>query len=323
MSLFTKSFVVDLGTSTTQVYQRGAGVVLDEPSLVAVDKPGGKIVAVGNAAKSMTEKNPDNVIIIKPMSFGAVADYDLTRNMIKSFLRKCPSGLAKPRVTIIASGGITEVEKKAVKEAFMSAGAKSASFVNKGLVSALMAGVLDENAGGSMVIDIGGGTTELALLSFGGVISSKSIKVGGDSFDSSIKEYIRKNHGIVIGVKSAENVKCSLANTVDGEITACGRDIKTGLPKTIFLCPEQIKDAMRSCFTQISDAADSMLEEAPVDLVADIKGKGIVVTGGGGKLCGICSFLSDRLNIPVRYSMNDDPGQCCDEIIRYAGGRAI
>ena len=301
MGLFTRSFVVDLGTSTTQVYERGAGVVLDEPSLVAVDKPGGKILAVGNAAKSLAEKNPDSVIIIKPLSNGAVSDYDITRAMIKSFLGKCPTSLGKPSIKVVLSGGITEVEKRAVREAFISAGAKNISFVNKALVSAFKAGVSQDKSG-SMVIDIGGGTTELALLSFGGVISSKSIKVGGDSFDNAIKEYIRKDHGIIIGIKSAEDIKCSLDTVGDGEIAVNGRDIKSGLPKTVYLCSAQVKDAIRNCIIQISDMADNMLQEAPADLVADVKDKGIVITGGGGRLSGICNFMENRLNIAVCFA---------------------
>ena len=311
MGLFTKSFVVDLGTSTTQVYERGAGVVLDEPSIVAVDKPGGKILAVGNAAKTIAEKNPDSVIIIKPLLNGAVSDYDVTRAMIKSFLRKCPVSLAKPHITVITSNGMTDVEKRAEREAFISAGAKTVTFVNKSHVCAIMA----EDKSGSMVIDIGGGTTELSLLSFGGVISSKSIKVGGDSLDNAIKEYIRKNHGIIIGIKSAENIKCSLDSVGDGEITVNGRDIKSGLPKTVFLCSAQIKDAMRNCIMDISDTAIGMMQEAPADLVADIKEKGIVITGGGGRVSGICELLGDILNIPVYYCENNtDYG-------KYLGGK--
>ncbi len=317
MGLFAKSFVVDLGTSTTQVYERGIGVVLDEPSLVAVDNLGGKILAVGNAAKLVAEKNPDNVIIIKPLCAGAVSDYDMTRTMIKSFLGKCPTGLGKPHITIIAPGSITEVEKRAVREAFISAGAKTVSFVNKALVSALMVGI-GQDKSGSMVIDIGGGTTELALLSFGGVISSKSIKVGGDSFDNAIKEYIRKNHGIIIGIKSAENIKCSLDSVGDGEIAVNGRDIKSGLPKTVFLCSAQIKDAIRNSIMQISDTAGSMLQESPADLVADVKEKGIVITGGSGRLSGLCSFISDHLNIPAHFSEKDSG---FEEINKYLGGK--
>ena len=314
MGLFTKSFVVDLGTSTTQVYERGAGVVLDEPSIVAMDKPDGKIVAVGNAAMVAAEKNPDSIIITKPLLNGAVADYDITRSMIKSFLRKCPAGIAKPQVSIIVPGGITEVEKRAVKEAFLSAGAKAVSFADKALMCAHMSGVAKEMSG-SMIIDIGGGTTELALFSFGGVVSSRSIRVGGDNFDSAIREYIRKNYDMIIGIRSAEHIKRSLDSVGEGDVAVNGRDIKSGLPKTVFLCSAGIMDAMRSCITEISDAAGSMLQDAPADLALDIKEKGILITGGGGRLSGLCGLLGNRLNMPVHYREKDP------DFEKYLGGK--
>ncbi len=321
MSLFTKSFVVDLGTSTTQVYERKEGVVLDEPSLVAVDRLGGKILAVGASAKTMAEKSPDSVVIIKPLSNGAVSNYDMTRSMLKNFLQRCPAGITKPCVTVIASGSITDVEKRAVKEALIGAGAKSVAFISKAIAAALAAGVRVDDGRGSMVIDIGGGTTELALISFGGVISSKSIKVGGDSFDAAIKDYIRKSYGVIIGNKSAEEVKLSLKGLEDGETLINGRDIKTGLPKAVMLCSGQIKDAMRSSLLQISDVAGMMLEQAPLDLVADIKERGIFLTGGGAKLFGICDFLNRELNVPVRVSCAENPGKCYESIIMRSGGR--
>lgn len=288
MSLFTKSFVIDLGTSTTQVYKRGEGVVLDEPSIVAVDRLGGKILAVGNSAKAMAEKTPDSVIIINPLLCGVVSDYEMTRSMLKNFFMKCPQGLTKPHVTVIASSAASDVEKRAVKEAFMGAGAKSVVFVNKAIVSALASGISPHDGKGCMVIDIGGGTTELAFISFGRVISSKSMKLGGNHFDEAIKDYVRKNQGVVIGNRVAEQIKISLKDINDSESIVNGRDVKTGLPKGVVLCGGQIKDSMRSVLLQIADAASVMLEQAPLDLVSDVKDRGIFLTGGGAKLWGIC-----------------------------------
>ncbi len=323
MSLFTKSFVIDLGTSTTQVYKRGEGVVLDEPSVVAVDRLGGKILAVGNSAKAMAEKTPDSVIIINPLTYGVVSDYDMTRSMLKVFFQKCPPGLTKPRVTVIASSAASDVEKRAVKEAFMGAGAKSVAFVNKSIASALVAGISPDEGRGCMVIDIGGGTTELAFISFGRVISSKSIKFGGNAFDEAIKDYVRKNHGVVIGSRVAEQIKISLKDISDGEKIVNGRDVKTGLPKGVILCGGQIKDSMRGVLLQIADAASVMLEQAPVDLVSDIKERGIFLTGGGARLWGICEFLSDVLNIPVQLSQNENIAECYESIIGVSGGEAL
>ena len=304
MGLLTRDVAIDLGTANTLIYVKGKGIVIREPSVVAIDRYTGKIVAVGDEANKMIGRTPDNIIAIRPMKDGVIADFDITHAMIRHFIRKANVvGILKPRVVVCIPSGITEVERRAVEEAVMQAGAKEVALIEEPLAAALGAGLPVKRATGSMVIDIGGGTTEVAVISMGGIVSSRSIRIAGDAFDNAIINYLKKNIGINVGDKMAEEIKFQIGSAFEGNeegyFDVRGRDVRTGLPKTVQVKESQIREAMSENLDEILEAVKLTLEHTPPELAADVMERGIILTGGGALIKGLDKLLTQVTKIPA------------------------
>lgn len=304
MAIFTKNLGIDLGTSSVQIYRKGAGIVLDEPSVVAIDKFNGKVLAVGLEANEMIGRTPDNIVAIRPVKDGVIADFDITREMLRRFIMESQGpGITKPAVMAAIPTGISEVEKRAIEEAIITAGAKSVVFIEEAMAAAIGAGLSVDEAVGNMIVDIGGGTTEVAVISLGGVVSSKSVRIAGDALDSSIINYVKKHHGINIGDRMAEEVKIAVGNVFDnGKVKECmvrGRDVSTGLPKQVKVSSVEIREAMKDNMEQILETIRATLEHTPPELASDIIETGIVLTGGCSKIRGLRELIKTELGIPA------------------------
>lgn len=304
MGLLTRDVAIDLGTANTLIYVKGKGIVIREPSVVAIDRYTGKIVAVGDEANKMIGRTPDNIIAIRPMKDGVIADFDITHAMIRHFIRKANVvGILKPRVVVCIPSGITEVERRAVEEAVMQAGAKEVALIEEPMAAAMGAGLPVNRATGSMVIDIGGGTTEVAVISMGGIVSSRSIRIAGDAFDNAIINYLKKNIGINVGDKMAEEIKFQIGSAFEGNeegyFDVRGRDVRTGLPKTVQVKESQIREAMSENLDEILEAVKLTLEHTPPELAADVMERGIILTGGGALIKGLDKLLTQVTKIPA------------------------
>lgn len=304
MGLLTRDVAIDLGTANTLIYVKGKGIVIREPSVVAIDRYTGKIVAVGDEANKMIGRTPDNIIAIRPMKDGVIADFDITHAMIRHFIRKANVvGILKPRVVVCIPSGITEVERRAVEEAVMQAGAKEVALIEEPMAAAMGAGLPVKRATGSMVIDIGGGTTEVAVISMGGIVSSRSIRIAGDAFDNAIINYLKKNIGINVGDKMAEEIKFQIGSAFEGDeegyFDVRGRDVRTGLPKTVQVKESQIREAMSENLDEILEAVKLTLEHTPPELAADVMERGIILTGGGALIKGLDKILTQVTKIPA------------------------
>lgn len=304
MGLLTRDVAIDLGTANTLIYVKGKGIVIREPSVVAIDRYTGKIVAVGDEANKMIGRTPDNIIAIRPMKDGVIADFDITHAMIRHFIRKANVvGILKPRVVVCIPSGITEVERRAVEEAVMQAGAKEVALIEEPMAAAMGAGLPVKRATGSMVIDIGGGTTEVAVISMGGIVSSRSIRIAGDAFDNAIINYLKKNIGINVGDKMAEEIKFQIGSAFEsdeeGYFDVRGRDVRTGLPKTVQVKESQIREAMSENLDEILEAVKLTLEHTPPELAADVMERGIILTGGGALIKGLDKLLTQVTKIPA------------------------
>lgn len=304
MGLLTRDVAIDLGTANTLIYVKGKGIVIREPSVVAIDRYTGKIVAVGDEANKMIGRTPDNIIAIRPMKDGVIADFDITHAMIRHFIRKANVvGILKPRVVVCIPSGITEVERRAVEEAVMQAGAKEVALIEEPMAAAMGAGLPVNRATGSMVIDIGGGTTEVAVISMGGIVSSRSIRIAGDAFDNAIINYLKKNIGINVGDKMAEEIKFQIGSAFEGDeegyFDVRGRDVRTGLPKTVQVKESQIREAMSENLDEILEAVKLTLEHTPPELAADVMERGIILTGGGALIKGLDKLLTQVTKIPA------------------------
>ena len=304
MGLLTRDVAIDLGTANTLIYVKGKGIVIREPSVVAIDRYTGKIVAVGDEANKMIGRTPDNIIAIRPMKDGVIADFDITHAMIRHFIRKANVvGILKPRVVVCIPSGITEVERRAVEEAVMQAGAKEVALIEEPMAAAMGAGLPVKRATGSMVIDIGGGTTEVAVISMGGIVSSRSIRIAGDAFDNAIINYLKKNIGINVGDKMAEEIKFQIGSAFEGDeegyFDVRGRDVRTGLPKTVQVKESQIREAMSENLDEILEAVKLTLEHTPPELAADVMERGIILTGGGALIKGLDKLLTQVTKIPA------------------------
>jgi len=306
---------IDLGTATVLVYLRGKGIVLREPSVVALNRDSGQIFAVGEEARRMLGRTPGNIIALRPLRDGVIADYDSTEKMLRYFLQKAcgRQGLLRPRVMVCIPSGVTGVEERAVRQAALQAGAKQAEVIEEPLAAALGAGLDIAEPSGSMVVDIGGGTTDIAVLSLGGIVSSSSLRVAGDKIDEAIVRHIRREHNLMIGERSAEELKInigtahlSVASSETMDIR--GRDLVTGLPKTIRINSKEINIAIQEPLQQIVDGVKEVLEKTPPELSADLVDKGIVMTGGGCLLGGLDILLSEETGIPVHIA--EDPISC-------------
>lgn len=300
MRFFSRDIGIDLGTANTLVHVRGRGIVVKEPSVVAINKTNGEVLAVGDEAKEMIGRTPGNIVAIRPMKDGVIADFDVTQAMLKYFIKKAFSKgfLGKPRVVICVPSGVTEVEKRAVEEATLQAGAKEAYLIEEPMAAAIGANIAVEEPTGSMVVDIGGGTTEVAVISLGGIVTSKSLRVAGDELDDSIIVSIKKEHNLLIGERTAEQIKFTIgsAYTLDKEefLEVRGRDLISGLPKTVRISSNEIWEALKEPVNSIVDAIKLTLEKTPPELSSDIMDKGIVLTGGGAYLRGLDTLISEE-----------------------------
>ncbi len=305
MGLFTKEIGIDLGTANTLVYLKGKGVILREPSVVAINNITGQVLAVGLDAKQMIGRTPGNITAIRPLKDGVIADFETTQGMLKYFIRKAVgnSPLAKPRVVICVPSGVTEVEKRAVVDSAMSAGAKEAFLIEEPMASAIGAGLPVAEPSGSMVVDIGGGTSEVAVISLGGVVVSRSLRIAGDEFDDSIIHYIKKEYNLMIGERTAEDIKLKIGSAYPLEneenYSISGRDLVTGLPKELTISSGEIREALREPINSVVDSIKFTLEKTPPELAADVMERGIMLTGGGALLKGLDKLISEETGIPV------------------------
>lgn len=304
MGIFSKDVGIDLGTANTLIYVQGRGIVVREPSVVAIDKYEGKVLAVGTEANEMIGRTPENIIAVKPLKDGVIADFDITQAMIRRFIRQANiGGIFKPRVIVCIPSGVTEVERRAVEETVMQAGAKEVVLMEEPMAAAIGAGLPVESATGSMVVDIGGGTTEVAVISLGGIVASRSIKIAGNALNSAIVNYLKKEHSINIGDKMAEDIKTAIGSAYEDNeeemFDVKGRDVSTGLPKTIQIKESEIREAMSENFNEMLDAIKRTLENTPPELAADIMERGITITGGGALIKGIDRFIIESTKIPA------------------------
>ena len=311
---FATEVGIDLGTANVLVYIKGKGIVLNEPSVVAINKDTDEILAVGEEARQMLGRTPANIVAVRPLRDGVISDYDITERMLKHFIRKtCGSGrFFKPKIMVCVPSGVTEVEKRAVREAATQAGGKDVYLMEEPVAAAIGAGIDISKPDGVMVIDIGGGTTDIAVISLGGIVASTSVKIAGDKFDEAIIKYMRKEHKLYIGQRTAEELKLTIGTAFprDEVVTKeCrGRDLVTGLPKSVEVTSDEMMDALEEPLHAICEAVHNVLEITPPELAADISNSGIIITGGGALLCGIDKRIEDRTAIKVVVA--EDPKSC-------------
>lgn len=308
---FGEDIGIDLGTASVLVYVKGKGIVLNEPSVVAIDKNSGQVIAVGEEARRMLGRTPGNIVAIRPMKEGVIADYDVTEKMLRYFISRALERrfFFKPRVMIGIPSGVTSVEERAVKQAAVSAGAKMAALIEEPLAAALGAGLEISMPSGSMVVDIGGGTTDVAVLSLGGIVTSKSIRIGGDKIDEALIRYMRRFHNLMIGERTAEEIKIEVGSAYpkDKETLSMdirGRDLVSGLPKTVTITTREAHEAIKEPLEAVMMATKEVLERTPPELAADIMNKGIVLTGGGALLHGLDKYLAQETHLPVHIADN-------------------
>ncbi|MEA4883094.1 MAG: rod shape-determining protein [Clostridia bacterium] len=306
----SKDMGIDLGTANTLVYVRGKGIVLQEPSVIAIDRDTQEILAVGNDAKKMVGRTPACIIAVRPMRDGVIADLDVTVTMLRHFIDKASKrhGVFKPRVVIGVPSGVTQVERRVIHDSAIQAGAKEAFLIEEPMAAAIGAGLPVEDPTGNMVVDIGGGTTEVAVISLGGIVASRSITTAGDKMDEAIVNYMKRNFNLMIGERTAEEIKKTIGSAHplvgDDSMEARGRDIVNGLPKTVTISGAEVQQALSDTVSEIVNAVKMTLEKTPPELSADIIDKGIVMTGGGSLLKGLDRLLSDATGMPV-YSTED------------------
>lgn len=307
---------IDLGTASVLVYIKGKGIVLREPSVVAIDRNTNKLLAVGEEARRMLGRTPGNIVAIRPLKDGVISDYDITERMLKYFLNKVCGNRTfrffKPRIMVCVPSGVTEVERRAVIDAAVQAGARATYLIEEPIAAAIGAGIDISKACGSMVVDIGGGTTDIAVISLGGIVVSNSIKVAGDKFDEAIVRYMRKKHNIMIGERTSEELKMNIGTVYPRvqEVTMDirGRNLVTGLPMTITVSSTEMMEALEECASTIVEAVHSVLEKTPPELAADIGDRGIVMTGGGSLIYGLDKLLQEKTGINVIIA--DDAVSC-------------
>lgn len=326
MGLFgmTKDMGIDLGTANTLVYVKGKGIVLNEPSVVAINTNSKAVLAVGNEAKQMIGRTPGSIVAIRPLKDGVIADFDVTERMLRMFIEKvCPKGaFTSPRVMVCFPSGITAVEKRAIEEATKQAGARDVKLLEEPMAAAIGAGLATDEPRGSMVVDIGGGTTEVAIISLGGIVTAKSLRIAGDDLDKAIINYIKRAYNLMIGERTAETVKITLGSAykiseVDEKMEIRGRDLLTGLPKVVEIGETEIREALSEPVSSIVDAIKTTLEKTPPELAADIMDRGIMLTGGGALLRGIDKLINEETHMPVNIA--DNPLDC----VALGAGKAL
>ena len=309
LGLFSNDMGIDLGTATTLVYVKGAGVVLREPSVVAIERSTNRVLAVGEEAKKMLGRTPGNIVAIRPMKDGVIADFEVTEAMLRYFIRKAHNRrvLARPRMVIAIPSGITAVEKRAVRDSAERAGARGEPIlVEEPMAAAIGVGLPVEEPIGNMIIDVGGGTTEIAVISLGGIVFSKSIRIGGDEMDEAIIEYLKKTYNLMVGERTAEDIKIKIGSTYPLEqemsMEVRGRDLVAGLPKTVTITSQEVRDALKEPVQAIIEAAKIALERTPPELAADLIEHGIVMAGGGSLLRGLDKLISEETGLPVHIA---------------------
>jgi len=309
LGLLSNDLSIDLGTATTLVFVKGRGIVLCEPSVVAIQRGSSKVLAVGEEAKRMIGRTPGNISAIRPMKDGVIADFEVTEAMLRYFIKKIqPRKLNKPLVVIAIPSGITEVEKRAVRDSALRAGAREVYLVEEPKAAAIGVGLPIHEPGGNMIVDIGGGTTEMAVISLDGVVVSRSIRIAGDEMDQAIIEHLRKAYNLMIGERTAEEVKIRIGSAypLDDEMTmeVRGRDLVTGLPKTVTITSEEVREALAEPIRAIVESARTTLEKTPPELSADLIDRGIVLAGGGSLLRGLDKLLAEETGLPVHVAEN-------------------
>jgi rod shape-determining protein MreB len=317
-----RDMAVDLGTANTLVYVRGRGIVLSEPSVVAIDERSGEVHAVGVEAKRMLGRTPGTISAIRPLKDGVIADFDVTEQMLKHFIQKVHQHrFAHPRVVVCVPSGVTGVEKRAVEEATLNAGAREAHLIEEPMAAAIGAGLPVSEPTGNMIVDVGGGTTEVAVISLGGIVVSQSLRVGGDEMDEAIISHVKKEYKLLIGQQTAEEIKLEIGSAFDlreefhAEVR--GRDMLTGLPKTVVLSSEEVRHALEEPVSQIIDAIRSTLDKTPPELAADIMDRGIVLAGGGALLAGLDERLRHETQMPSHLA--ESPLTC----VAVGSGRSL
>ena len=285
---------IDLGTASILVYIKGKGVVLKEPSVVAFDRDTNKIKAIGEEARLMLGRTPGNIVAVRPLRQGVISDYTVTEKMIKYFIQKAlgKKSFRKPRISVCVPSGVTEVEKKAVEDATYQAGAREVEIIEEPIAAAIGAGIDISRPCGNMIVDIGGGTSDIAVISLGGSVVSTSVKIAGDDFDEALVRYMRKKHNLLIGERTAEDIKIKI-----GTCYPLAQNLVTGLPRTITVSSEETEEALREATLQIVEAVHSVLEKTPPELAADVADRGIVLTGGGSLLRGLEELIEERTGI--------------------------
>jgi rod shape-determining protein MreB len=313
-NLLTNDVAIDLGTANTLVFVKGNGIVLNEPSVVAVDQSNKKVYAVGLEAKAMLGKTPDYIEAVRPMKDGVIADFQITEMMLREFIRKSQKKklFIRPRIVIAVPSGITEVEKRAVRDSAEHAGAREVYLIAEPIAAAIGVGLPVDKPSGNMIIDIGGGTTEIAVIALDGIVANSSIRVGGDEMDDAIVNYVKRTYNLLIGEQTAETIKIKIGTAVKLEkpltMEVKGRDLVAGIPKNLKLTSEEIREAISEPISQIVEALKSALEQTPPELAADIVDRGIVMTGGGSMLRGLDQLLKEETNLPI--NVVDDPLLC-------------
>ncbi|MFD7645344.1 rod shape-determining protein [Kitasatospora sp. NPDC059795] len=327
MSFLGRDLAIDLGTANTLVYVRGKGIVLNEPSVVAVNTNTGGILAVGAEAKQMIGRTPGNIVAIRPLKDGVIADFEITERMLRYFILKIHRRryLARPRVVVCVPSGITGVERRAVVEASMLAGARQVHIIEEPMAAAIGAGLPVHEPTGNMVVDIGGGTTEVAVISLGGIVTAQSLRVAGDELDNAIVQHIKKEYSLLLGERSAEQIKMSIGSAfgLDGEkdehAEIRGRDLVSGLPKTVVISAAEVREAIDEPVNSIIDAVKTTLDQCPPELAGDVMDRGIVLTGGGALLRGLDERLRRETGMPVHIAENPldsvalGAGKCVEE----------
>ena len=296
---------IDLGTANTLVYLKSKGIVINEPSVVAINKDTGEVVAVGAPAKEMLGRTPENIVAIRPLKDGVIADFDVTQVMLRYFINKAleRTGVSRPRVVICVPSGVNDVEKMAIEEATIQAGAREAFLIEEPMAAAFGANLPVEEATGSMICDIGGGTSEVAVISLGGIVNSKTLRMAGDTMNEAIVNYVRREYNVLIGEPTAERIKIEIGSAAPLETEeyaeVCGRDLSTGLPKFVTVSSVDVREAISECISAVVEAIKLTLEDTPPELSADIIDRGIVLTGGGAKIRGLDSVIKKETGMEV------------------------
>ena len=323
---FGRNLAIDIGTANTVIYQSNGGIVLNEPSIVCINTDTGEILSVGHEARKMVGRTPAHIVSIKPLKDGVVADFETAQKMLRMFMAKVGVKrlFTKPIVVVAVPPVVTSVEHRAIKDAAYAAGAKKVYIMEEPMAAAIGAGLPIQEPIGSMIVDIGGGTTDVAVISLGGIVTSRSVRVGGDAFDAAIVNYIKSEYNLMIGERTAEEVKMAIGSAakLSGESAARirGRDLVSGLPKDLMVSPEEIRGAIEDQLLKVISAIKATLDETPPDLVADLSRTGIVLAGGGALLKGLCERLTKETGMPVRvaedplYSVVNGAGKCVENI---------